>query len=132
MGLQIHYDKESFVWDDIQVKMVLRRHWNKATIKTFWKNVDTAEENQVTEIKPADYQVANLQKIVDEQIQLLPLERAKLYSTLSEFEPLFQGTQGSYKGEPIELELLPNSKPFFGKAYSIPKAYVEVTKGEIE
>jgi hypothetical protein len=35
--------------------------------------------------------VADLQKIVEEQTQLLPLERAKLYSTLSEFEPLFQG-----------------------------------------
>jgi hypothetical protein len=35
MGLQIHYDTESFVWDDIKVKMVPRRHWNKATIKMF-------------------------------------------------------------------------------------------------
>jgi hypothetical protein len=112
--------------------MVPRRHWNKATIKTFWKNMETAEEAQITEIKPADYQVADLQKIVEEQTQLLQLEHAKLYSTLSEFEPLFQRTQGHYNGDPIKLELLPNAKPFFSKAYSIPKAYVEVTKGEIE
>ncbi len=94
--------------------------------------METAEEAQITEIKPADYQVADLQKILEEQTQLLPLERAKLYSTLSEFEPLFQGTQGHYNSDPIELELLPNAKPFFSKAYSIPKAYVDVTKGEIE
>jgi hypothetical protein len=46
--------------------------------------------------------------------------------------PLFQGTEGSYKGEPIQLELLPGSKPYFSKPYSIPKAYEEVMKGEID
>jgi hypothetical protein len=103
-----------------------------AVCTTFWKNREIAEEAQISEIKPADYQGADLQKIVEEQTHLLPLECAKLYSTLSEYEPLFQGTQGNYNGDPIELELLPNSKPFFSKAYSIPTAYVNVTKGEIE
>jgi hypothetical protein len=51
---------------------------------------------------------------------------------LQEYIPLFQGTQGCFKGEPITLELLPNSKPYFSKPYSIPKAYMEVTKGEID
>jgi hypothetical protein len=51
---------------------------------------------------------------------------------LQKYLPLFQGTQGNYKGEPIQLELLPGSKPYLGKLYSIPKAYVEVTKGEID
>jgi hypothetical protein len=105
MGLQIHYETESFVWDDIKVKMVPRKHWDKTSIKTFWQNREVAEKNQLAEIKPVEYQVADLQKIVEEQTHLLPLERAKLYSTLSEFGPLFQGMQGSYKGAPIDLEL---------------------------
>jgi hypothetical protein len=132
MGLQIHYDTESFVWDNIKVKMVPRRHWDRASIKAFWQHRENAEENNISEIKPAEYQVANLQDIAEQQTHLSSLERAKLYSTLSDFAQLFQGTPGKYNGDPIHLELLSGSKPFFSKAYSIPKAYLEVTKGEIE
>ncbi len=51
---------------------------------------------------------------------------------LQQHSPLFQGTQGSFNGEPIKLELIPGSMPYFGKPYSTPKAYDEVTKGEID
>jgi len=44
---------------------------------------------------------------------------------------LFQGKRGHYNGDPIELELLPNAKPFYGKPFSIPKAYQQLTKDEI-
>jgi hypothetical protein len=50
MGLQIHYDTESFVWDDIKVKMVPQKHWDKTTIKTFWQHREIAEETQLTEV----------------------------------------------------------------------------------
>jgi hypothetical protein len=112
--------------------MVPRRHWDRESIKAFWQHRENTEENNITEIKPSEYQVADLQSIVNNQKHLTSLERAKLYSAVSEFGPLFQGTQGNYNSSPIELELLPGSKPFFSKAYSIPKAYINVTKGEIE
>jgi hypothetical protein len=74
MGLQIHYDTESFVWDDIKVKMVPRKHWDRASIKAFWQHRENAEDNHITEIKPAEYHVADLQSIVDDQKHLTSLE----------------------------------------------------------
>jgi hypothetical protein len=44
------------------------------------------------------------------------------------FQPLFQGKHGESKREP---ELLPGSKPFCGKPFSIPKAYQQVTEDNI-
>jgi hypothetical protein len=41
------------------------------------------------------------------------------------------GKRGNYNGEPIQLELLPGSKPFHAKPFSIPKAYQQNTKDEI-
>jgi hypothetical protein len=113
MGLQIHYDTKSFMWDDIKVKMVPQKHWDYTTIKIFWQNRKTiAEESQLTEIKPDDYRTAEIQEIINQQVHLLPSEHTKLLNTLLEFSPLFQGTQGNYKSDPIELELLPGSKHF--------------------
>jgi hypothetical protein len=37
----------------------------------------------------------------------------------------------NYNGEPIELELLPDAKPFYRKPFLIPKAYQQITKDEI-
>jgi hypothetical protein len=50
---------------------------------------------------------------------------------LSDFQTLFQGKRGNYNGEPTELELLPDAKPFYRKPFSIPKAYQQITKDEI-
>ncbi len=52
-------------------------------------------------------------------------------TTLFDFQSLFQVERGNFKGEPIMLDLLPGSKPFYGKPFSIPKAYQQVTKDEI-
>jgi len=43
---------------------------------------------------------------------------------LIDFQDLFKGQRGQYNGEPIELELLPGSKPFYAKPFSIPKAFI--------
>jgi hypothetical protein len=50
---------------------------------------------------------------------------------LLDFQPLFQGKRGIYKGEQIKLELITGSKPFYGKPFTIPKAYENITKDEI-
>ncbi len=50
---------------------------------------------------------------------------------LTKFQRLFKGQCGSYNGPHIQLELLPNSHPFYGKPLHIPQAYQEVSKAEI-
>ena len=51
-------------------------------------------------------------------------------NALKNFQELFQGKPEEYKGKCIELELLPNTKPFHAKPFSIPKAYQQITKDE--
>ncbi len=75
--------------------------------------------------------MADIEAIAESQTHLSLAEKTKFKAMLQEYVPLFQGTQGCFKGEPITLELLPNSKTYFSKPCSIPKAYMEVTKGEI-
>jgi hypothetical protein len=139
IGLDIHYSASQFVWDNIIVDMVPCGYWTKKKIETTaktWnaKHLETGtvqkatNELQVAEIKPAEYKPVNIDEVVEKQTHLTPTERTQLRTMLVEFQDLFQGQRGHYNGEPIELELLPGSKPFYAKPFSIPKAYQQVTR----
>jgi hypothetical protein len=141
IGFDIYYSASQFVWDNIIVDMVPCGYWTQKKIETMTKmwrkrsETETAQivihELQVTEIKPAEYKPVEIKEVVEKQTHLTPFERIQLQTMLIDFQDLFKGQRGQYNGEPIELELLPGSKPFYAKPFSIPKAYQQVTRDEI-
>jgi len=145
IGLDIQYSASQFVWNDIIVAMVLSGHWTKERITSVaasWntkkviraksKEINEEEKLYITEIKPAEYKPVNIVEVVSNQTHLTVDEQQKLSNLLFEFQDLFQGKKGNFKGEPIDLELVPHSKPFYAKPFSIPKAYQQITKDEIQ
>jgi hypothetical protein len=70
-------------------------------------------------------------EVVQKQTRLMSNERTQLQNVLLDFQQLFQGKHGEYNGEPLSLDLLPNSKPFHARSFSIPKAYQQVMKDRI-
>jgi hypothetical protein len=131
IGLNILYDTHQFEWNDIKVNMVPRGHWSKENISSFWRKlkVEQEEETNLTEIK--EYKFTDIVEVVNAQQHLSLAERNKLKTMLTKFQPLLMGQRGKYNGPPVELELLPGSKPCYGKPFPIPKAYLKVTKDEI-
>jgi hypothetical protein len=121
----IHYSASRFAWDNIIVDMVPFRYWMKKKIENTAKAWNakwlvesqnmhaTANELMVTEIKPLEYKQINMEEIVQKQTHLTPAKRNKLQNMLLGFQDLFKGQRGNYNGEPIELELLQRSKPFY-------------------
>jgi hypothetical protein len=65
------------------------------------------------------------------QTHLTPAKRNQLQTMLLDFQDLLKGQRGNYNGEPVELKLLPESKPFYAKPFSIPKAYQQVMRDKI-
>jgi hypothetical protein len=138
-GLDLHYSASQFTWDNISIDMVPSGYWTQEKITSIAKSWDTAtqkvwatNEVHVAEFLPAKYKPADINAIVEQQTHLTFDEREHLHNVLLDFESLFQGTCGKYTGDPDSLELIPGSKPFFGKSFSIPKAYEQVTKNEIQ
>jgi len=137
LGLDIQYSTSQFVWDNIIVDMVPSGYWTQkkisAVAKTWTqrKQPKVEEELHLTQILPADYKSVNIAEIVKKQTHLDSDERNKLQTVQHDFQDLFAGERGNYNGDPITLELLPGSKPFYAKPFSIPKAYQQVTKDEI-
>jgi hypothetical protein len=140
IGLDIHYSNSQFVWDNIIVDMVPCGFWTKKKIEStaqIWRqNMKSStkaktEELHLAKIKPAENKPINIEDIVRSQTHLTPTKPDWLQTMLLDFRDFFKGQKGNYNGEHIQLELIPGSKPFYAKPFSIPKAYQQVTKDEI-
>ncbi len=95
------------------------------------KKEHDVEELQPEEILRADYKPFDINEIVQKQMHLFSDKRKQLLQALKDFQELFQGKPGEYKRKLIELELLPNTKLFYAKPFSIPKANQQITKDEL-
>ena len=70
---------------------------------------------------------------MDECTHLTQTERDKLLKLLQKFEHLFDGTLGTWKTEPIDLELKdPNVKPHHAKPYPVPFSQEKKLRAELE
>ena len=133
IGVDIHYSESNFTWDNISVAMVPSGCWTQEKISTIAKSWnEQKQELNVTEIFPSNNKPIAINQVADRQTHLSSDEREQLRHVLLDFSDLFQGTCGKYNGDPVSLELVPGSTPFYWKPFSIPKAYKQVTKDEIQ
>jgi hypothetical protein len=127
------------MWDDIAVDMVPSGRWTKQLISETAKTWNAPQKSEcegnaklhLAKILPAEYKPVDINAVIIKQTHLTSNEQDLLKTVLLEFQDLFQGKKVTYNGEAIELELLPEAKPFYEKPFSIPKAYQQITKDEI-
>jgi hypothetical protein len=100
--------------------MVPSGYWNQEKISAIARSWNEKQEINITEILPADYKPTDINQVTDKLTHLSPDEREQLRHIFLDFSDLFQGTCGKYNGEPVSLELVPGSEPFYGKPFSIP------------
>ena len=51
---------------------------------------------------------------------------------MNKFETLFDGTLGTWKGTKYNIELQEGTKPYHGRPYSVPKAYEQSFRLEVD
>ena len=73
--LDTRNNRLTFAWDDIEIPMVLRGHWNKTNIGNFWKiKIENTRAN--VEILDANYTKPNVENVANEQHHHTLQERA--------------------------------------------------------
>ena len=92
----------------------------------------TTEVERIQGILDIKYAPADLDKIVQESEHLSESDRRLLRSLLDKYEDLFDGTLGTWKTAPVELELQPGAIPYHAKAYPVPHSQEKKLKAEIE
>jgi hypothetical protein len=77
---------------------------------------NTTDAERIQSIIESKYCPADLNKIVEECTHLDKTEQRHLLKLLQKFEDLFDGTLGTWKTDPVDLELIDlKVKPFHAK-----------------
>jgi hypothetical protein len=92
----------------------------------------TTDAERIQNIIESKYTPADLNKIVEECTHLEKDEQRQLLRLLQKFENLFDGTLGTWKTDPVDLELVnPNVKPYHAKPYPVPYSQEKRLKEEL-
>ena len=81
------------------------------------------ELKRIKTILDAKYEPADLTQIVNQCIHLSHDEQEQLLNILKEFQHLFDGSLGKWKGRPYDIKIKEGAKPHHAWPYTIPKAY---------
>ena len=128
--LDIKNSTRTFHWDEIEIPMIPRGHWNKTSIGNFWKlNIENKNREKVTNysqdaraniILDANHTKPDIEKVANEQNHLILQEICLVLSALRANIQAFQGERGKWTGSPISFELNEGEKPFYAKPFRIP------------
>jgi hypothetical protein len=95
-------------------------------------SVSRVANNRVTQILDAKYEKANLPEVVDNNCKHLTThQQNKLLKLIVQYEELFDGTLGDWKGESGNFELKPDAKPYHGRPFPVPHIHKETIKKEV-
>ena len=132
IGIDILFSERQIKWGHVTAPM-------KAVgddINTHFYIEDTTGIDDPTErlakITDAKYSPADLNEIVSDLNHLNASEREQLRELLDKCEKLFDGTVGTWKGEPYHIQLKEGATPYHSKPHTIPKAYEDVLRKEVE
>jgi glutamyl/glutaminyl-tRNA synthetase len=138
LGINLLFNTAQISWDNAIIHMqapeTLKRDWIDALEQEilFAHDPATTDAERIQDIIESKYCPADLNKIVEECTHLERAEQRQLLKLLQKFEDLFDGSLGTWKTDPIELELKdPNVKPYHAKPYPVPYSQEKRLKEEI-
>ena len=111
-----------------------RGYWTRPRLRhLFYQSTIEQAEHEFMDKRrftKATYQQANLRICVPAHLK--NNEKKQLLDLLFEYEHMFQGRLGHLPGKPVHIDIRPGAKPFYGRAFSVPKAYEKLLRDEIQ
>ena len=139
LGINLLFDTAEIMWDNAKINMqppeILKKNWVDTLEQEllFAHDPDTTDAERIQGIIESKYTPADLDKIVQECTHLTKTEQRQLLKLLQKYEDLFDGSLGTWKTAPIQLELKdPNVKPYHAKPYPVPHSQERKLKDEIK
>ena len=139
LGIDICFSTAEIKWDNASIPMVSVDQLRDANIDGFEKEIlysqdpDTTDAERIQNIVESKYCPADLRKVVNECTILDDNQKEILFQLLTKYESLFDGTLGTWKTDPIELELKEEgTKPYHAKPYPVPHSQEKKLKEEVQ
>jgi hypothetical protein len=142
IGITLDFKQQSMSWDESMISMknpdILDEFMSNVN-EFFWHKALNADESaalceasaRVQKILEAKYEPANLEEITRGITHLTDAEQTRLLELLQKYEHLFDGTLGTWTGEPYDIKLKKGAKPYHVRPFPVPKIHEQTLKLEI-
>ena len=91
-----------------------------------------SETKRMKRILDDKYIEADLKTIAESSFRLDLQERNELYKLLKMYESLFDGTLGTWHGNPYDIKLKTDAEPYHGKHFPVPHIHELTFKQELD
>jgi hypothetical protein len=122
LGINLLFDTAEISWDNAKIHMQPHVKQDRDWLDTMEQELlyahdpSTTDAEKTQNIIESKYTPADLNKIVEECTHLGKDEQRQLLRLLEKFENIFDGTLGTWKTDPVDLELVnANVKPYHAK-----------------
>ena len=136
LKIDVLYSEGVVIWDDLRLPM----QEVKNKIIDFNALLEDASESdavkqqmsRLTQILDANYEKPDLEKEVAKMTHLNPEQRMLLLALLKKHETLFDGQLGEWKGEPVDIPLQEDAKPYHARAFPVPHIHEATFKKDLD
>jgi hypothetical protein len=132
LPINLHFDTMEIEWDTSRIPMRPVEATSPMSFHVQDPPAVADATKRIKEILEAKYEKADIPKLVSEQKHLKTSHQTKLRTLLTEFEDLFDGTLGKWRGRDYNIELKENATPYHARPYPIPKAYEQTLRMEVD
>ena len=139
LGIDLLFSKGVMTWDSATIPMRDPSQLRASKIDAFETEIfsmhdpDTTDAARIQSIIDVKYAPQDIDAIVEACDELTERERDKLKKLLTKFETLFGGSLGTWKTEPIDLELKDSdAKPYHARPYPVPQSQEAKLRAEVE
>ena len=132
LGLLAYFKHQFLQWygDTVLMKEPIGMLWKiyLSSRKIYEVVMQTTEKfstreytDSLVELLRSNYAMEDLEQVAANATNLNDEDITQLLRLLKDFEDFFGGTLGDWDTEPTDLELNPDSKPFYCKHYTVPR-----------
>ena len=139
IGIDICFSTAEIKWDNASIPMQSVEKLVDEFMDQFEQELlyahdpDTTDAARIQNIVESKYCPADLKGIAEECNLLNKNEKEKLFNLLNKYSHLFDGTLGSWKTDPVELELKDSeSKPYHSRPYPVPHSQEQKLRDEVK
>ena len=135
VGIDLMFSEKKIVWEGSSISMRDPTQFKNKTLKQLERETfqqDQVEEDFIQRMTEEKYSPADLKKEVEKCSHLTSKEKSQLLNLLRKYNSLFDGSLGTWKTTPVELELQEGAKPYHGRPYPVPKSQEKKLKDEIK
>ena len=132
LGIDIKFSTKTIAWNGVETSMRDQDTPLEALVTTADSPGVADATDRIRQILEAKYEAADLDDVVAGCTHLTADERTRLKILLLQYQEIFDGALGKWKGEQVKIHLKPEATPYHARAFPIPRIHEKTLRMEVE